>query len=87
MSFHVETIPNRGSGPTVLIREAWREDGRLRKRAVANLTRLPPHVVDGVRALFRGGVAIRRSLPHGHVAAVLGTMRRLGLVRVPMAFG
>ncbi len=91
MPFHVETIPNRGSRPTVLVREAWREDGRLRKRTVANLTRLPPHVVDGVRALFRGGVAvarpgdafaIRRALPHGHVAAVPGTMRRLGLVRI-----
>ncbi len=91
MSFHVETIPNRKSRPTVLIREAWREDGRLRKRTVANLTRLPPHVVDGVRALFRGGVAvarpgdavaIRRALPHGHVAAVLGTMRRLGFRRL-----
>ncbi len=91
MPFHVETIPNRGSRPAVLIREAWREDGRLRKRTVANLTRLPPHVVDGVRALFRGGVAvarpgdafaIRRALPHGHVAAVPGTMRRLGLVRI-----
>ncbi|MCY3649714.1 MAG: IS1634 family transposase [Acidimicrobiaceae bacterium] len=91
MSFHLETIPNRKSRPTVLIRKAWREDGRLRKKTLANLTQLPPHIVDGIRGLFEGGVAIarpedvftiRRSLPHGHVAAVLGTLRSLGLVRV-----
>ena len=91
MSFHLETIPNRKSRPTILIRKAWREDGRLRKKTLANLTQLPPHIVDGIRGLFEGGVAIarpedvftiRRSLPHGHVAAVLGTLRSLGLVRV-----
>ena len=91
MSFHLETIPNRKSRPTVLIRKAWREDGRLRKKTLANLTQLPPHIVDGIRGLFEGGVAIarpedvftiRRSLPHGHVAAVLGTMRRLGFRRL-----
>ena len=91
MSFHLETIPNRKSRPTILIRKAWREDGRLRKKTLANLTQLPPHIVDGIRGLFEGGVAIarpedvftiRRSLPHGHVAAVLGTLRSLGMVRV-----
>ena len=91
MSFHLETIPNRKSRPTVLIRKAWREDGRLRKKTLANLTQLPPHIVDGIRGLFEGGVAIarpedvftiRRSLPHGHVAAVLGTLRSLGMVRI-----
>ena len=91
MSFHLETIPNRNSRPTILIRKAWREDGRLRKKTLANLTQLPPHIIDGVRALFEGGVAvarpedvfaIRRSRPHGHVAAALGTLRRIGMVRV-----
>ena len=91
MSFHLETIPNRRSRPTILIRKAWREDGRLRKKTLANLTQLPPHIVDGIRGLFEGGVAIarpedvftiRRSLPHGHVAAVLGTLRSLGMVRI-----
>ncbi len=91
MSFHLETIPNRNSRPTILIRKAWREDGRLRKKTLANLTQLPPHIIDGVRALFDGGVAvarpedvfaIRRSRPHGHVAAALGTLRRIGMVRV-----
>ena len=91
MSFHVETIPNRNSRPTILIRKARREDGRLRKKTIANLTELPPHVVAGVRALIRGGVtvarpedafAIHRAWPHGHVAAALGTLRGIGLVRL-----
>ena len=91
MSFHIETIPNRGSPPAVLIRKAWREDGRLRKKTVGNIPRLPLHIISGMKALFKGGVAvsspeepltIRRSLPHGHVAAVLGTLRRTGMIRV-----
>ena len=91
MSFHFEVVPNRNSRPTILIRKAWRENGKPRKKTLANLTQLPPHLVDGIRALFRGGVAvagpedvfaIRRSWPHGHVAAVLGTLRRIGLVRI-----
>ena len=91
MSFHFEVVPNRNSRPTILIRKAWRENGKPRKKTLANLTQLPPHLVDGIRALFRGGVAvagpedvfaIRRSWPHGHVAAVLGTLRRIGLVGI-----
>ena len=90
MSFHFEVVPNRNSRPTILIRKAWRENGKPKKKTLANLTQLPPHLIDGIRALFRGGVAvagpedvfaIRRSWPHGHVAAVLGTLRRTGLVR------
>ena len=91
MSFHFESIPNRQSRPTILIRKAWRENGRLKKKTLANLTQLPPHIIQGIKALFEGGVTvarpediftIRRSRPHGHVAAVLGTLRSLGLVRI-----
>ncbi len=91
MALSVDTIPNRSSPPAVLLREAWREGKRVRRRTVANLSRMPPALVDAVRAALAGGVtfpspgaavAIRRSLPHGHVAAVLGTLRALGLARV-----
>ena len=90
VSFHIETIPNRNSPPAILLRQAWREGQRIRRKTLANLTALPPEVVDGLRALLKGGVvfesladavAIRRALPHGHVAAVLGTAARLGLPR------
>ena len=91
MALSVDVIPNRSSPPAILLREAWREGKRIRRRTVANLSKMPPALVDAVRAALDGGVVfpsldaavtIRRSRPHGHVAAVLGTLRSLGLVRV-----
>ena len=91
MALSVDVIPNRSSPPAILLREAWREGKRIRRRTVANLSKMPPALVDAIRAALDGGVtfpsldaavAIRRSRPHGHVAAVLGTLRALGLVRV-----
>ena len=91
MALSVDVIPNRSSRPAILLREAWREGTRIRRRTVANLSRMPPELVDAVRAALKGGIvlpslddaaAIRRSLPHGHVAAVLGTPGSLGMVRI-----
>ena len=95
MAVYVEDIPNRNSPPAILIREAWREGKRIRRRTLANISKLPPPVVAGIRSLLKGGVAfrslqeavsIRRSLPHGHVAAVLGLCQQLGIaVGTPVA--
>jgi hypothetical protein len=83
---YIETVPNRNSPPCTLLRESWREDGKIRKRTVANLTDLDPQIVEGLKLLLKGGVAveqaedameIRRSLPHGHVALVLSAMKKL----------
>ena len=91
MSYHVDVIPNRSSPPAILFREAKREGKRIRRTTLANLSKLPPEIVDGIRALLKGGqvfrplgesLAIRRALPHGHVAALLGLARRLGLPRI-----
>ena len=91
MSFHVEVIPNRNSPPTVLLRQAWRDGKRIRRRTIANLTKLPPALVDRIRTVVKGGIAfssldaavsIRRAWPHGHVAAVLGLCRQLGIERL-----
>ena len=91
MSFHVDVIPNRNSPPAILFRQAWREGKRIRRVTLANLSKLPPEIVDGIRAMLRGGLVVsspskafslRRSLPHGHVAAVLGLCRQLGLERL-----
>jgi transposase len=85
---YIETVRNRNSPPAILLRESFREDGRVRKRTLANLTHFPPAILDGLRALLRGDTTvgalsdsfqITRSLPHGHIAAVLGTLRRIGL--------
>lgn len=84
---YVESVPNRDSPPAVLLRESYREEGKVRKRTLANLSCLPADVVEGLKVLLRGGVAvpsaesiftIERSLPHGHVAAVLGAARGCG---------
>src|SRR6185369_2351525 len=88
---HIESVPNRKSHPTILLREGYRADGKVRKRTIANLTAWPEQLVEGLRTLLRGGVAlgsadealtISRSLPHGHVAAVLGTAERNGLPKL-----
>lgn len=84
---YIESVPNRDSPPAVLLRESYREDGKVRKRTLANLSCLPGEVIEGLKVLLRGGVAVpsaeevftvERSLPHGHVAAVLGSARGCG---------
>jgi hypothetical protein len=88
VSMYIESVPNRKSPPAVLLREAYREDGKVKKRTLANLSDWDPQLVEHLRTLLRGGVAvdttaqvmsIERSLPHGHVAAVLGAARRCGV--------
>ena len=91
MSLRVHVIPNRTSPPSVLVRETWREGKRIRRRTVANLSRLPRFLIDAIDAMLQGGVVftrlqdavtIRRAWPHGHAAAVLGVCRKLGMRRI-----
>jgi hypothetical protein len=88
---YIERVPNRNSPPAILLRESFREGNTVRKRTLANLSKWPPELVEGFQTLLRGGTAIEqlhdafdivRSRPHGHVAAVLGTLRHLGLERI-----
>jgi hypothetical protein len=84
---HIETIPNRGRAPTILLRQSYREAGKTKKRTLANLTELSPEQIAQMRAVLRGerllpatqSIEILRSLPHGHVLAALGTARRIDL--------
>jgi hypothetical protein len=87
---YIEVVPNRDSKPCILLRESYRQDGKVRKRTLANLSKLPSQAVEGLRALFRGGTVVEdfsqsfevvRSQPYGHIAAVLGTLRQIGLDR------
>jgi len=88
----IETVPNRDSPPAVLLRESYRDElGRSQKRTLANLSKLPRDVIDGLKALLKGGTVIgtgpdeleiERSLPHGHVAAALGMIRKIALDRL-----
>jgi hypothetical protein len=88
---YIESVPNRNSPPAILLRESYRDGGKIKKRTIANLSELPTEIVEGLRTLLKGGkvapadqetIIVRRSLPHGHVAAVLGTLRSIGLDRV-----
>jgi hypothetical protein len=85
---YIETVPNRSSPPAILLRESYREDGKVRKRTLCNLSAWPKDKIEGLRGVLKGGtvipaeqeaIRIERSLPHGHVAAALGTARRIGL--------
>lgn len=84
---YVAKIPNRNSPPTFLLRESYREGGKVKNRTVANITHLPHAQIDGLTRVLKGETLINpkeafqvtRSLPHGHVAAVLGTLRKLHL--------
>jgi hypothetical protein len=87
----IDVVPNGRSAPAVLLRESYREGKRVKKRTIANLGKLPPDIIEGLRVLLAGGVAIgrpeqaleiQRALPHGHVAAVLAMMRQLDLPRL-----
>jgi hypothetical protein len=86
---YVARVPNRGSPPAVLLRESYREAGKVKNRTLANLSAWPEAKVDALSRVLKGqpppaadldgAFEIARSLPHGHVAAVLGTLRDLGL--------
>jgi transposase len=90
---YVTRVPNRGSPPAVLLRESYRQDGKVKTRTLANLTRWPEPKVEALSRALKGlpprmdlalaeAFQITRSLAHGHVAAVLGTAQRLGLAEL-----
>jgi len=86
---YVVKVPNRGSPPAILLRESYREAGKVKNRTLANLSSWPEAKVEALSRVLKGqpppaagldgAFEITRSLPHGHVAAVLGTARQLGL--------
>jgi Transposase DDE domain len=88
---YITRVPNRGSPPAVLLRESYRERGKVKTRTLANLSRWPEHKVDRLQRALKGvpttsdlaeAFEITRSLPHGHVAAVLGTAEKLGIAEL-----
>jgi hypothetical protein len=91
VAMYIESVPNRNSPPAILLRESYRDGGKIKKRTIANLSDWPTEIVEGLRTLLKGGkvapadqesIIVRRALPHGHVAAMLGTLRGIGLDRV-----
>jgi transposase len=86
----IDQVPNRNSRPAILLRESFREGKHVRKRTIANISDWPQAKIDALRAVLKGATPtdlrsafeIIRSRPHGHVAAVLGTLRHIGLETV-----
>ena len=86
---YITRVPNRGSPPAVLLRESFRDNGKVKTRTLANLSRWPEHKVDRLDRALKGlppahwdlseAFEITRSLPHGRVAAVAGTAEKLGM--------
>src|SRR5450432_4714381 len=93
-SAHVATIKTKGKDGAVytshLLRRSYRQDGKVRHENLGNLSHLPPEIIDVIRAMLAGrrlvdldeDFEITRSLPHGHVAAVLGVLRDLDVERL-----
>ena len=87
---YVTIVPNRDLPPAVLLRESYREDGKVKNRTLANLSKWPAAKIEALRAVLADeavvapaeGLSIERSWPHGHVAAALGTALKIGLDRV-----
>ena len=87
---YIATVPNRSSPPAILLRESYREGKKVKSRTLANLSHWPERKVENLRRVLReetlvapeDAFEIQRSLPHGHVAAVLGSLRQLRLERV-----
>ena len=92
MAMYIERVPNRNSPPAVLLRESKRENGKVKKRTVANLTGLPDHVIEGFKAVLKGatvssdhgvdakaGLVLEGGQQHGCVAAIWNVIKELGL--------
>lgn len=88
---YVDRVPNRNSPPAYLVRESYREGGKVKKRTLANISFLTPEQIESFRALLKGGTIspektrfedtfdLLATTPHGHVAVVLGIMEKLGI--------
>ena len=87
---YIDVVPNRNSPPAILVRESWREGKVTKKRTLMNISDWPEDQILAMKLLLQGeklvpakdAFAVERSLPHGHVAAVLGTMKKLGLDKI-----
>lgn len=90
VGMYIACIPNRSSPPAYLLRESYREGGKVKNRTLANLSHLPIGQIEQIRRVLKGenlvspddAFSIQRSLPHGHVEIALGIIRKLGLDRI-----
>jgi len=91
---YIERVPNRNSPPAVLLRESWRENGKVKKRTIGNLSSLPDETIEAIRAALKGEsipasegivspekvISLHDSRQHGHVAAIHSALKKSGLL-------
>jgi len=90
VSMYIATVPNRNSPPAILLREGYREGGKVKTRTLANLSKLPPEALAALRQVLKGDKLIKAgeafeaiaSPHHGHVQAVWIAMQRLGFANL-----
>ena len=90
VGMYIATIPNRNSPPAILLREGYREGGKVKTRTLANLSKLPPEALAALRQVLKGDPVVKTgdafeaigSPHHGHVHAVLAAMKRLGFANL-----
>lgn len=92
VDMYIAAVPNRGSPPAQLVRESYREGGKVKTRTLANVSKLPPEAIEVLRQVLKGEklVPVEQafeivedgSRQHGHVAAVLSAMKRLDFERL-----
>ena len=68
---YIETVPNRNSPPAILLRESYRDGGKIKKRTIANLSHWPTEIVEGLRTLLKGGTVA----PAGQETIVVRALR------------
>ena len=87
---YIARVPNRSSPPAILLRESYRVGGQVKTRTLANLSRWSEAKIQALSRVLKDEPSaapaerfeIERALPHGHIAAVLGMARKLGLDRL-----
>jgi transposase len=87
---YIATVPNRSSPPAILLRESYRDGKKVKTKTLSNISHWPKEKIDSLRRVLQGDTLvspedafeIKRSLPHGHVASVLGTLRKLDIERL-----
>ncbi|XQD06337.1 IS1634 family transposase [Microcystis aeruginosa FACHB-524] len=93
IAMYIEKVLNRNSPPAVLLRESYREGDQVKKRTLANLSKLPDDIIDNLKLALKGATLsmtegipnhfeVIRSLPHGHVMAILETIKKLDLDKI-----
>jgi hypothetical protein len=82
---YIDVVPNRNSPPAILLRECYRKEGKVKKRTLANLSKLPQETIERIRGVLTGQTMALEEAVYGAIYGVLFTLnelaRQLGLYK------